>query len=839
MTISRFDAGSWITAGTGSSSGSTAASYKDVTVTGCQVNDVIYVQTFGADRGSGTTNSVVTQSGSTGAWLTQGSLGATLNDVGNIAGYAKVTAAGTVVVRVSLSATGLGFGFHMGAEAFLIPVADQAASPAMGFLGAGFSNDADGQYTVTVPTGTHHVFYGMGDWNAATAAIATNAGTPAGMVPGTRVHDAGAYDVFTGHWLNQSAGSKTYGPAALTGLDATGFVFYIEAASGGTNYTKTVPDPVGITDSVTDVVGVVRSQSDAVGVTDSATATQGNSRTQDDAVGLTDVVMIAQGRTQADPIGITDAATPVQGVARTQGDSVGVTDSATSTQDSARTQDDAVGITDSVTAILGGPQHSVFDNGDPGAVTGFDDGGGGWLTTDFYVLGETVTVDTVRIYASADMAGKQGRFAALLRPGGGIWDGTDTAPSNSDYAFAPTLATSPVLVEGWNDVPLSATLTLNPGDGIAVGYNFEPTTGTGYYVYSTVMPAPAVQASDGFPLYLSALGTPGSPGEIRSGYNNGWTVARWYGADIVVNSSGGGTDYSKTPADDVGITDSASAAQAIVRSADDPVGITDSATAAQDIARTVPDAVGVTDAATAAQDLARTQSDGVGISDAVTLDAGRQVDDPVGVTDSATATQANERTITEVVGITDSVTATLTGAGEASVNDPVGISDTATPVQDLVRTQGDGVGITDSVTAAQTFPRTVDDTVGITDSVTYVMSHVVTIEDLIGILDDVAAERVTGAVEVDDPVGITDSVTWTMERAVTVDDIVGITDTATGVLNPPAEICWPDEITLTPDGTPIALVGEPHAITLVGDGSAVTLIPEGRALILVEDGCRP
>jgi len=280
---------------------------------------------------------------------------------------------------------------------------------------------------------------------------------------------------------------------------------------------------------------------------------------------------------------------------------------------------------------------------------------------------------------------------------------------------------------------------------------------------------------------------------------------------LSIAPAGGSTDYDKTPADPVGVTDQATAVQDNVRSQADTVGITDSAAAVQAMQRSQADPVGITDQVTATLSKDVSQADPVGITDqaAAVQDLVRAVADPVGITDQTVAVQALDRIRPDPVGITDSVTAVL--SKDVSQSDPVGITDQASAEQALARSLADPVGITDQATAQQANVRSLADPVGITDAVTAVLSKDVTQTDPVGITDATAIEQgrnpsdqvgITDAAAAQqaldrnrndsvgitdqvtlarstapaDPVGITDQVTWTMDRERTVSDSIGITD---------------------------------------------------------------
>lgn len=135
-----------------------------------------------------------------------------------------------------------------------------------------------------------------------------------------------------------------------------------------------------------------------------------------------------------------------------------------------------------------------------------------------------------------------------------------------------------------------------------------------------------------------------------------------YAVFAVVWKGVGSTDYTASPSDNVGITDTATADQTNDRQATDTVGITDTATALISLAAGVPvEPIGITDNATAVTAFTRTPAD------------------PVGITDTTTLLQTNFETFADPVAITDSVALDRVPPAAA---DPVGITDSVEAVID-------------------------------------------------------------------------------------------------------------------------------------------------------------
>lgn len=244
-----------------------------------------------------------------------------------------------------------------------------------------------------------------------------------------------------------------------------------------------------------------------------------------------------------------------------------------------------------------------------------------------------------------------------------------------------------------------------------------------------------------------------TPDETISGtYNQGtfdtWRVGHTIGVtswtlrideaefDDAVAPGPAAVAYTGSPADTVGVLDTAARAVAAARSVGDAVGVTDSVSRTAAAARTIGDPVGVTDSVSATRGATRAAADTVGLSDiaAQALTAVRAVADPVGVTDSVSVqlSGALSASKNDPVGITDAVS--RTAASARTVTDAVGVTD-ATAIAAIRVLPTDPVGITDAVTAAVSRSRTVADSVGVTDATTKTRAVARTVADLIGVQD--------------------------------------------------------------------------------------------------------
>jgi hypothetical protein len=250
----------------------------------------------------------------------------------------------------------------------------------------------------------------------------------------------------------------------------------------------------------------------------------------------------------------------------------------------------------------------------------------------------------------------------------------------------------------------------------------------------------------------------------------GMTTENWLGPTSVDT----GTGYTQSPADNVGITDSATKLTSFVRSRLDPVGITDVWTQLANHVRSRTDPENLTDSATWVFAAVRFEGDSyvdsfgdggeaINLTDSVSyvkLTAKSQ-SDPIGITDSRTQLTSFVRSRLDPVGITDVVSRLANYVRSRS--DAVGLTDVAAYVKLLVRSQSDPVGITDTETRLVTGARSQSDPVGITDVRTQLANHV--------------RART-------DPENLTDSATRVVAAARSQSDAVGITDVASYVYTP-------------------------------------------------------
>jgi len=235
---------------------------------------------------------------------------------------------------------------------------------------------------------------------------------------------------------------------------------------------------------------------------------------------------------------------------------------------------------------------------------------------------------------------------------------------------------------------------------------------------------------------------------------------------LAFKPSTGGTTYTATPADAVGVADAVSVSGIRSLTFTDSVGITDlGANQTIDYGTTSSDAVDLTDTALRAFVGARAATDPTAVTDTATtaLLAARTATDTAAITDSAavtlfsgyTATPADNAAITDTVttaadaqrsaadtlGLTDSTNILITTAGSINYNDPVNITDGTATALSGARTAGDSINVTDTATAVLTIAGGViaGDQAGVTDAINIVMSRIITVADFLALTDNSTA----------------------------------------------------------------------------------------------------
>lgn len=409
---------------------------------------------------------------------------------------------------------------------------------------------------------------------------------------------------------------------------------------------------------------------------------------------------------------------------------------------------------------------------------------------DVVMLGVYIGNTTARI-SSISGGGCTGWKAALASPyvSGNtyeIWFGTVTSivsNTNLTVTFSTTVADTVELDSSQFTAGLGAS-TVWAVDGTQAAGISNPA--------STACPYPSLTASAAGELYFgkgtvgsstagsgtTGTGTPASAVFLRDAYVDPYcyaivpsagpyqpiqdqksaAISTMVGA--LFTASTPSTDYTRTAADTVGVTDTAARTQSTTRLAGDTTGITDTAASIAAAARAPADTAGITDAATPTQSLTRA------------------VTDTVGIGDTANSIAAAAATFADSIGVVD------LAAQAVTVTDQAVITDTAGAAGDAVRVSPDLVGIADTVAAG--LVRAVGDSVAVTDSTAYDLTDVTTVADSIGVVDDIAV-AVSAVRTIADLAGLIDAITLAGEWSVLLADAVTVGDVVTrgGIVYPP------------------------------------------------------
>lgn len=384
-------------------------------------------------------------------------------------------------------------------------------------------------------------------------------------------------------------------------------------------------------------------------------------------------------------------------------------------------------------------------------------------------------------------------FTILEFPAGSTWVNDITATNTTAAGANPNLTgltgtnwvggakglnTNAAVTGTWSGsvvelADISQTAAATDGFWLSVGYT-EDYTGTSFQPTCTQTGGAGTSESVTFAVNVASGGASASPADSLG----------------IADSATRAVAATRAPGDPVGITDSADRTVAADRSQPDGVGVTDSVAAALARDITLSDSIGITDAAARVVSLDRTAGDTVGLTDsAQTTGAGSVTPaDTAGITDNVTVALAIARTIGDQVGATDSASADLTAPGSAELNDPLGVTDLLATTAQILRSAADNLGITDTVTVALERSATRNDPVGMTDSVTVQAG---------------AAPNPT------DTLGLTDSAVAVLERVVVISDTVGATD-GVGLFNPSVP-------PLPTDGVSLTVSAEQRGLTLTGE----------------------
>ena len=151
----------------------------------------------------------------------------------------------------------------------------------------------------------------------------------------------------------------------------------------------------------------------------------------------------------------------------------------------------------------------------------------------------------------------------------------------------------------------------------------------------------------------------------------------------------GGTNFTETVTEAVGVTDSTPIEQGKERI----------------------EAVGITDEVSRVHDAARIRIEAVGITDEINVEQSKRIEETVGITDTVLPAKSITVVIEEAIGITDDTPIEQSKV----ITEAIGISDTTSRVVDAARVIAEGIGLTDDTTRIIDWTRVIAEGVGITD----------------------------------------------------------------------------------------------------------------------------
>jgi hypothetical protein len=294
--------------------------------------------------------------------------------------------------------------------------------------------------------------------------------------------------------------------------------------------------------------------------------------------------------------------------------------------------------------------------------------------------------------------------------------GTFQTPTqaNNFASAAATSVTCPTLVQVGNNSTIvnvgaarnatggGATSTLAFGTGFTNDANNPTGNATG------------VNMSTG----VGHLTTPVASGSNVGGQSvSGGTGTGQIGVFIVeLDPAAGGGNFTQSPTDDAGSTDTAALTQG--KNPTDDAGVTDTPALAQ--SKAPVDDSGVTDSAQIQNGKLLTQTDDAGITDSAAFAQLKALTDNAGVTDPVVLSQG--KAPVDAVGVTDTVV--IEHSIGITIVDSVGVTDTATLVHGLNVVLLDDAGLSDFRTIAAAHNISIIDVVQVTDTATFGGNHV-------------------------------------------------------------------------------------------------------------------
>lgn len=265
------------------------------------------------------------------------------------------------------------------------------------------------------------------------------------------------------------------------------------------------------------------------------------------------------------------------------------------------------------------------------------------------------------------------------------------------------------------------------------------------------------------------------------------TVTGGMGCSFVLKEAAGGSSFTQSPADNLGLTDTVALDQGEAPA--DTEGLTDVASLEQGEAPS--EALGLTDVVLVEKTREQLAADNLGPTDTVVLDHGEGVTDTEGLTDAIalvrsqvaadaegltdTAALTQGEGLADSLALTDAAQTDLTEPGSVTPADNLGLTDTGVAIAHTL-TGTEPVGLTDATVVERGTIQSPADTLGLTDALALAQGE--------GLADSEALTDVTaqtrGQVSVDS-LGLTDSalVQLSGSTVLTPADNLGLTDSTT------------------------------------------------------------
>lgn len=171
--------------------------------------------------------------------------------------------------------------------------------------------------------------------------------------------------------------------------------------------------------------------------------------------------------------------------------------------------------------------------------------------------------------------------------------------------------------------------------------------------------------------------------------------------------------------DNVGLTDDSSKNEG--KAVNDNIGLTDAITKLWQAVRTIADDLGITDLMSedfsGVAHYVQTVNDSLGLSDSLSTVQSllRVMSDSLGMSDAVASVFVASRVVSDAMGITDGVVL----GRMLDVSDTIGITDDLVRVVTFLRTMQDSEGLVDSVSRILAATRTFNENVGMTDTISY------------------------------------------------------------------------------------------------------------------------